>query len=183
MTAAAKHQTQKVGFDDLSGELRNKIYEYVLVDQNSLPIDCRWYTADQSPYIMQEPPLLTTSRRIRVEGLPIFYAENTFQSRDDLSLNHFLKRLGGKVVWLNTLRIRNSHPMENMDPVYYRDLHQTRIDVLMIKFGGQGLRMDTLLAPIWVEGKLVWLTLPSDKLLEEHGRCLRWKTAPSNEST
>ena len=54
----------------LSGELRNKIYREVLVDQKSVKV-----TTTGVP----EPAFLLTCKQIRREGMDVFYGENRFR--------------------------------------------------------------------------------------------------------
>jgi hypothetical protein len=82
----------------LPSELRNQIYEHVLVATHGIDANtwCRtrriqnFYTSNTIKYAM-EPALLATCKQIRGEGLPIFYGQNTF----------FAKR--GNAAWWNFL--------------------------------------------------------------------------------
>lgn len=191
MTTMAVHQTQEVGFEDLSGELRNKIYEYALVRENvDLLVDYKTNDPDGGdgvPHVLQEPPLLMTSRQIRAEGLSIFYGNNVFLgsfiSDNTVALTRFLKRLGGKMAMLKKVHLQIAiHDMRD-NPIRYIRLHSAMIEDCMVKFGGQGLRRDALFAPTFVDGDLVWLNLPCDKVVEKSGRFLSWKTAIVDETT
>jgi hypothetical protein len=83
----------------LPSELRNQIYELVLVATHDIDANTwcatrrfkSYYTRATIKYSM-EPALLATCKQIRGEGLPIFYGQNTF----------FAKR--GNAAWWNFLR-------------------------------------------------------------------------------
>jgi hypothetical protein len=70
---------------DLPSELRNRIYELVLVATKDIETDtwCKRpparvpVTPDEIQYAM-EPALLATCKKIHREGLPIFYGQNVF---------------------------------------------------------------------------------------------------------
>lgn len=64
--------TEKVGFLDLSGEIRNKIYRLVLV-QHPGRRGCEHLLSSLAP-----PALTLVNKQTFAEALPIFYAENTF---------------------------------------------------------------------------------------------------------
>lgn len=64
--------TEKVGFLDLPGEIRNKIYRLVLVQHPGL-----WACEHLIPSLAL-PALTLVNKQIFAEALPIFYAENTF---------------------------------------------------------------------------------------------------------
>ena len=57
----------------LPPELRNQVYEYVLIGTEPLKVSDEARTAVQ-------PPLTMVSRSIRMESLPIFYAHNKFMA-------------------------------------------------------------------------------------------------------
>ncbi|KAF7190633.1 hypothetical protein HII31_07792 [Pseudocercospora fuligena] len=71
---------------DLAPELRNRIYEYVLCDD-----DCIEITKDN----WMQPALLQTCKTIRNEGMGIYYCENRFDIRavnfDCSIMLHFLR--------------------------------------------------------------------------------------------
>lgn len=55
---------------ELSGELRNRIYEYTLCEEEPITID---------RYNLEEPPLLLACKQIREEASSIYYGENDFE--------------------------------------------------------------------------------------------------------
>ena len=67
----------KSAFFNLPAELRNRIYEFVLLQEDDEAIEI-------GSTGVPEPSLLLTCKQIRKEGLPIYYEENTFDifSRD-----------------------------------------------------------------------------------------------------
>lgn len=81
----------------LSPELRNHIYEPVLVSQHPFcltthgdPSDCGYDRYS----VTAEPPLVRTCRMIRQESLSIYYGCNTFQFRSYQALVDWLHGLG-----------------------------------------------------------------------------------------
>ncbi|KAI5361512.1 hypothetical protein Slin15195_G126270 [Septoria linicola] len=56
-------------FMELPGELRNRIYRFVLLQPEDIPVTSSGY---------ERPSVLATSKTIRSEGLKIFYLENAF---------------------------------------------------------------------------------------------------------
>ena len=54
---------------ELPAELRNRIYCYAVVSDTSVPVGANSFS---------EPALLATSKQIRDEASPVFYAENSF---------------------------------------------------------------------------------------------------------
>lgn len=63
--------SEKVGFLDLPGEIRNKIYRLVLV-QHPGPYGCELISS------IAPPALTLVNKQTFAEALPVFYAENTF---------------------------------------------------------------------------------------------------------
>ncbi|KAM3424520.1 hypothetical protein BST61_g6521 [Cercospora zeina] len=100
-------------FLSLPGELRNEIYNHVLVQSTpiSLPYAYEIRSTTRSPSSNNalasastttttttttyagEPPILRTSRLIRSEATPIYYGCNTFSAPSPASAHRFLKPL------------------------------------------------------------------------------------------
>ncbi|KAK4891701.1 hypothetical protein LTR27_009709 [Elasticomyces elasticus] len=66
---AADVDEQKSAFLALPPELRNRIYEYVLIDPNKISVDAN----------LQIPPLLHVSRQVKTEASGIWYWGNHFR--------------------------------------------------------------------------------------------------------
>ncbi|KAK5686524.1 hypothetical protein LTS10_002644 [Elasticomyces elasticus] len=68
-------------------EIRNHIFELVLITQNSLSIG---HNGERYPQgtkfrpkvLLQQPPLTRVDRQTRSEALPVFYSQNTFLVRE-----------------------------------------------------------------------------------------------------
>lgn len=80
--------TKKIGFFDLSGEIRNQIYRILFVD--SYPIDIapllwkrskKFKNLKRTPNVSEEYPvrLFRVNKQVHHEAASIFYSENTFQ--------------------------------------------------------------------------------------------------------
>lgn len=78
-----------VGFLSLPIEIRNKIYESVLVEPNSL-----WISPYHTHRTMSIPPLLITCKTINYEASPIFYGANSFIADHVEYFLQWLKTLG-----------------------------------------------------------------------------------------
>ncbi|KAI5363554.1 hypothetical protein Slin14017_G055180 [Septoria linicola] len=80
----------RINFFCLSAELRNQIYELVLVENRSIDIDPSklwWETSTRrSP-----PGVLCTNRQVRKEALPIYYGSNTFCCILDGPMRQFIE--------------------------------------------------------------------------------------------
>ena len=77
----------KMALLDLSGELRNQIWRYALVEENAIAIPA---TNTSEPL---QPGLLSVNRQLRAECTDIYYNENTFYlevepRRTDSKLKH-----------------------------------------------------------------------------------------------
>ncbi|OCK99225.1 uncharacterized protein K441DRAFT_209727 [Cenococcum geophilum 1.58] len=75
--------TPRVGFMDLSGELRNQIYREVLHFEGEIIISERGRSGDRGVWLDSKPraktlSLLQISSQIRKEAISIYYGENTF---------------------------------------------------------------------------------------------------------
>lgn len=94
------HQQSQSPLFALPAELRNRIYEHVAIAHTS----------------NDEPRLLSTSCRVRREGLKLFYAFHIFNFLakgragnrwDAFKYQHFLTSLGAdRVVWIEHLRLQ-----------------------------------------------------------------------------
>ncbi|KAK4992077.1 hypothetical protein LTR66_006396, partial [Elasticomyces elasticus] len=74
-------------FLDLSAELRNLIYELVLVSDQPITANFGWAKQDHgssaaAKYSLMPPPLTAVNKQIRDEALPIHYGMNVFEFRD-----------------------------------------------------------------------------------------------------
>lgn len=90
----------------LPPELRNRIYELVLIDEEFIPLrqdseDTKAVTRAgqrvRKPLVettIEEPPLLQSCRQIRNEAIQIYYARNTFVCESTTRLVHWLGKLG-----------------------------------------------------------------------------------------
>lgn len=78
-----------VGFLSLPIEIRNKIYETVLVDRLSL-----WISPHSIHRTTSIPPLLITCKTIKYEASPIFYGANSFVTDHVECFLQWLKTLG-----------------------------------------------------------------------------------------
>ncbi|KAK3116245.1 hypothetical protein LTR53_003616 [Teratosphaeriaceae sp. CCFEE 6253] len=91
----------------LPPELRNHIYEYVLIVETpisrNLPPRSWWGTEAhilrQFATAVRQPPLTRTCRVIRSETIPIFYGANTFEGP-----------YGARMAWLAAIGVRNHQP-------------------------------------------------------------------------
>ena len=112
----------RTSFLDLPAELRNRIYQDVLVEDEDVEIQ-RF-----APHVIK-PALLRTQKQIREEALPVFWAANTFAVRFVVPYQHmkgikpsgvriaqsFLKNLGTeKAVLLRSFRPVNAPNVINM---------------------------------------------------------------------
>ena len=84
--------TPRVGFMDLSGELRNRIYREVLHFEGAIMIGQKDQSGDRgtsrhSDSRAKTPSLLQISSQIRKEAISIYYGENTFLYTGEI-LNH-----------------------------------------------------------------------------------------------
>lgn len=70
--ASTPHYSTRCALLELPAELRNKIYEYALVEQWCIEIDRQNHL---------QPGLLRTCHQIRAEAIEMFYSENQFQLR------------------------------------------------------------------------------------------------------
>ncbi len=75
-------QTSK--FFELPPELRNVIYAYVFTRPDVVAIN------STVPYV-REPAILAVNRQMRLEGLLMFYGENTFQIDGSVLITKFLR--------------------------------------------------------------------------------------------
>ncbi|KAI6799194.1 hypothetical protein KC361_g3037 [Hortaea werneckii] len=94
--------TQDSRLLSLSPELRNTIYEEVLVDTNDIdiPMDGKF----------SRPPLLKVCRQVAEEASTIFYGLNRFKSTNN--------RLGGLPLWFARLPLKLRHSINVIDLCY-----------------------------------------------------------------
>jgi hypothetical protein len=80
---------------NLPPELRNRIYELVLVRHDLIEVDSNHAIYDTEDNVeedkstIKEPPLLRTCQMIRNEATPLYYSSNTFSCRYNYSSNAF----------------------------------------------------------------------------------------------
>lgn len=87
--------------ESLPAELRNRIYNLVVVKDSSIPIaeDGRTHGAAKVLFTARQPTLALVNRNVRCEVLPIYYGENTFctdsLSRDSMTrdLSQWLQQI------------------------------------------------------------------------------------------
>ena len=118
---------QRSALLNLPAELRNKIYELCLVYEDTISI--LWVarnTNERKQFQLKchphEPALVRTSRQLRYEGSPIYYAANSFHVRLRKSLYRWLTDIGERNrAMLNDVRgfcydqkIAFSNPAESM---------------------------------------------------------------------
>ena len=95
----------------LPAELRNTIYELVLVEEKSIEIPCA--VSDIAPH---EPVFLSTNLAIRREAAPIYYGANTFDVCDIGRAGYWLGMLSKRARSLvRSIRLTSftSHPFKN----------------------------------------------------------------------
>ncbi|KAK3070140.1 hypothetical protein LTR53_010971 [Teratosphaeriaceae sp. CCFEE 6253] len=104
LQSPAPHQSRLLR---LPPELRNRIYEYVLIVETpisrNLPPRSWWGTEAHIlrdfATAVRQPPLTRTCRVMRSETIPIFYGANTFEGP-----------YGARMAWLAAIGVRNHQP-------------------------------------------------------------------------
>lgn len=114
-----------VGFLSLPIEIRNKIYEPVLVESNYL-----WISPYHTHRTTSVPPLLRTCKVIKYEASPIFYGANSFIADQ---VEYF-------VPWLKTLGRINITYLRNLEMHIGRSFRPDQTQWLWIR-ALEGLRM------------------------------------------
>ena len=89
---------QRTSFMDLPAEMRNRIYELVLVRDRDFIFD-NYQRGDEYVKALQQPPLTRVNNAIRSESLPVFYGFNTIKVLTDntsyKTALRWLQRIGG----------------------------------------------------------------------------------------
>lgn len=110
----------------LPAELRNRIYQFALIDENAISVvDIRiimsWYRKQLAPKVIPipEPGLLWTCRQISVEAMQIYYSNNLFTSdyRDNL------------IVWLRDIGEKKSAMLKKVH-IYHASFHSNPVGAL-----------------------------------------------------
>lgn len=169
-TNSDQASTEASPFLRLPRELRDEIYADVFVAQSPielLPTQNR-----------VKPGLLYANRQISAEGLPIFYAGNTFSSTSGADVYGNERTLAA---WLEMLpkseramiqRVRLYESNEGCEASGKRSLWGVdtwackayaqvivRLEQLNKGFVLQGLRADALRVPVWKDGNGVWTSI------------------------
>ncbi|KAK3116831.1 hypothetical protein LTR53_002395 [Teratosphaeriaceae sp. CCFEE 6253] len=81
-TTVATATNERTTFISLAREIRDAIYEFVLVETEPLtiPYTARSKPMRQRPTATREPPLLRVNRQICEEATPVHYSANAFES-------------------------------------------------------------------------------------------------------
>ncbi|EME78498.1 uncharacterized protein MYCFIDRAFT_199694 [Pseudocercospora fijiensis CIRAD86] len=80
----------------LPGEIRNRIYEYVLGDYTSIALDHISLAREQTAKHIQFPSILETCQQIRKEAISIWLSSTTFHFNFHGELYDFLRILGAR---------------------------------------------------------------------------------------
>ncbi|KAK5705396.1 hypothetical protein LTR97_002514 [Elasticomyces elasticus] len=120
VTSPTTGSTTTFRFMDLAGELRNLIYEFILIEPHAVQLGRSAVNA--SILLWKEPanpPITCTNRQLRREALPIYYDINTFEVRLSSHLRrtsfHYLTAaVDGTAEWLYHLSPERRIPVKNL---------------------------------------------------------------------
>ena len=107
----AQHQRKQPNGDNLffklPPELRNRIYEFALLQRTPIVIICQQACGQHSRRHAMQPALSRTCRLLRKETLPIFYGQHTF-------LIAFYPHAPAAEAWLSAIGLENLGLLRNV---------------------------------------------------------------------
>ena len=192
MVQAEQEESPLLG---LPPEIRNEIYIFTLVEDNPMNIEHLGAT------VLREPALLATNSQIRAEGLPMYYALNTFEARTSLHTASFIKALGGKrTAFLKRLRAFCPNTSCLFKPIWWapdcrQQLMARQVAEWQLMWGEDCLKGEVILVPLLApsvelgrvrrssfSGQVQWVPFPSldewvAKVDQDGPRRWRWKEA------
>ncbi|KAK3656176.1 hypothetical protein LTR22_009883 [Elasticomyces elasticus] len=120
VTSPTTGSTTTFRFMDLAGELRNLIYEFILIEPHAVQLGRS--AVDTNRLLWKkpaDPPITCTNCQLRREALPIYYDINTFEVRLSSHLRrtsfHYLTAaVDGTACWLYYLSPERRIPVENL---------------------------------------------------------------------
>ncbi|KAK4974511.1 hypothetical protein LTR42_005156 [Elasticomyces elasticus] len=120
VTSPTTGSTTTFRFMDLAEELRNLIYEFILIEPHAVQLGRSVVNANVLLWKKPaDPPITCTNRQLRREALPIYYDINTFEIRLSSHLRrpsfHYLTAaVDGTACWLYHLSPERRIPVKNL---------------------------------------------------------------------
>ena len=155
----------------LPAELRIKIYEYTLIEDEPIYLNRRDSFSKQAARpVVGEPALLAVNHQLRNEAAGVYYGAHYFISRYEDDTRSFFDRLSKT----ERSMVRNFEPRHFLDYEFTKkedyevrcfwaaDFHSFHLTHLMLKFRWAGLRKDAIVLPATESG-------PSKKISELEG--------------
>lgn len=144
----------KASLPGLPAELRSEIYRLALIDPYPIEIEF-----GRGEAWVDEPGLLTASREIRAESLPIFYGGDVLQAGSPLHTSWFLGCTPRyKLRLIRGLQAFNRHLSYPVCTV------QKRMEEWAGFLGEDGLREEAIHIRVFADGKFIWV--PVTRLAE-----------------
>ncbi|KAK0650532.1 hypothetical protein DIS24_g6729 [Lasiodiplodia hormozganensis] len=94
-------------WNDLPGELKNRIYVYALTDPAPLSGIRPWKHAESDELLVN---LFLVSKEIYAEGAPILYGANTFRFSACQSVEKWLDKIGNAAKWVKNITLELNNP-------------------------------------------------------------------------
>ncbi|KAE9962300.1 hypothetical protein BLS_000515 [Venturia inaequalis] len=99
-----------IGFLDLPGELRNRIYRFLFVEEDAFIFNRPWESSHQHAGQFNKTSaaaqMLRTCKQVYSEGVTILYGENKFAVGFE-GLHYFEKTLGQRASYIKTVKIQD----------------------------------------------------------------------------
>ena len=120
MSASARDRCH---FLELPPELRNHMYQLVVIDDDRINMRVRFWNADGSPNVqLRQPSLAATCRQIRAEALSMFYSCNI--SSHAIEIGSCIDDLESFTCCLDLMGLQNCRSLTRVD-VTFSYLSQT----------------------------------------------------------